>query len=103
MANRGWIFPTSYATPFALVLRGGSAEGNRPATRMAFIVEAVAIDGRIDHFRGYLGDAKLSGWTKSVRRIETSEVLKAWRNRPSDADIARHKARLAKKPIPSEP
>ncbi len=84
---------TSYATPWALVRRGGSAPGLRPATRIAFITRALAKDNRITGFKMLLWSSRMMKWTK-VRDLDPAAVVKTWRQRPSAAAIRRAKASL---------
>lgn len=92
--THGWIAPTSYPTPFALVLRNGNTGGKRLSTRMAYITEAVAHNGKIVFYKGLIGTTKLTGWSKHPMRIEPSDIIKTWRSRPHITDIQRAKSRL---------
>ncbi len=96
MSDRGWIAPTNYPAPFALVLRGGVEPGKRPMTRMAFITEAIARHGLIVGFRGLIGSNTLTGWTRHPRPIEPEAIVRTWRSRPSAAAIRKARLKLPK-------
>jgi hypothetical protein len=36
----------------------------------------------------------MTGWTKSTRRIEWSDVVEAWRHQPTKAEVQKVKRRL---------
>ena len=89
------LYTTSYPYPWALVIWNGQSAGKRPCTKMAFLKEAVAVDGHITHYRGFVLGAK------TVRRFQPDAILKTWRREPSDAAIKRAKRGL--KPAPPAP
>ena len=86
---------TSYAYPWALIHRGGAVPGQRPRCVLAFITEAVAVDGVIRGFKGvpHLGDCRP---TKRARFIAIAEVVKTWRARPTAAALRRARSAIAK-------
>jgi hypothetical protein len=88
---------TNHAYPWALVRRAGDTEGKRPSTRMAFLVDTVVgNDGKAVALRGYIGRNDMTGWTKSLRRIEWSEVVRSWKTQPTTQTIRAIKQRMPK-------
>lgn len=86
---------TSHSAPWALVKRGGNADGKRVRTRMAFLVSTVAVpNGPAAALTGFIMNSDLTSWTKHPRRIEWSDVVKTWRYRPTPAEIGAAKRRL---------
>ena len=77
--------------------RNGDTEGKRPSTRMAFLVDTiVGDDGKAVALRGYIGRNDMTGWTKSLRRVEWSEVVRQWPRQPTPAVIRAIKRRMPK-------
>lgn len=86
---------TNHGYPWALVRRNGDTIGKRPSTRMAFLVDTiVGADGKAVALRGYIGTNAMKGWTKSLRRIEFSDVIDEWRRAPSVAAVRGIKRRM---------
>ncbi len=94
MTNRPEKLTTNHAMPWALIRRGGTAPGQRPRTRMAFLVSTVAPEGRAIALTGYVMSDDMTGWTKSARRIEWTDILKRWQRQPSAAEVRKAKRRL---------
>ena len=88
---------TNHGYPWALIRRAGDTIGKRPSTRMAFLVDTVAgDDGKAVAMRGYIANNDMSGWTKSLRRVEWSDVVRSWRRQPDVATIRAIKRRMPK-------
>ena len=90
---------TCHYSPWALVRRGGTAAGNRPATRMAYLVNTIAPHGKAVALTGYLADTGMRRWTKSVRRIEWSDIVRQWHTMPTPATVSKVRRRLAPTPV----
>ena len=86
-------FITNYAEPWALVRWGGDESGKRPRTRLAFVREAIAENGRIVAYRAHTRTG-YGAWTKRPRRFTPGEVIKTWRHCPSATAIRRTRERL---------
>jgi hypothetical protein len=92
--------PTSIAYPWALVRRMGDQEGKRPSTRMAYLVGTiVGDDGKAVALRGFIGRNDMTGWTKSLRRVEWGEIVRDWRTQPTPDRIAAIKRRMPRVPV----
>lgn len=90
---------TSIPYPWALICRGGGQEGHRPFTRMAYFVKtAVGEDGKAVALFGLIGNGDCQGWTKHLRRVEWSEIVKQWCTQPSAETIRKARARMPKLP-----
>lgn len=88
---------TNHNQPWALVRRAGDTEGKRPSTRIAFLVDTiVGDDGKAVALRGYIGRNDMTGWTNSKRRVEWSDVIRAWRKQPALATVRAIKRRMPK-------
>ena len=87
--RRGPVFRTSYPCPWALVLWGGAEQGKRPATRLAFLSRAVVENASVVGFMGYSRPRLGGAWTVSLRRFDSSDVVKFWRHQPSQAALKR--------------
>jgi hypothetical protein len=85
---------TNHHAPWALVKRAGNTVGKRISTRMAYLVSTVAPDGHAVALTGYVMNNDMTGWTKTIRRIEWSDVVKTWRKQPTKADVQKAKRRL---------
>jgi hypothetical protein len=88
---------TNHGCPWALIRRAGDTAGKRPSTRVAFLVDTVVgDDGKAVALRGYIGRNDMTGWTKSLRRVEWSDIVKQWRAMPSEKTIRSIKQRMPK-------
>jgi hypothetical protein len=88
---------TNHGYPWALVRRAGNTEGKRPSTRVAFLVDTVCgEDGKAVAMRGYIARNDMTGWTKSLRRVEWGDVVRSWRTQPTVAAIRAIKKRMPK-------
>jgi hypothetical protein len=86
---------TNHNQPWALIRRAGDTEGKRPSTRMAFLVDTVVgPDGKAVALRGYIARNDMTGWTKSLRRVEWADVVRSWRRQPETAAIRAIKLRM---------
>ncbi len=85
---------TNHHAPWALVKRNGNTVGKRLSTRMAYLVSTIAPNGKAVALTGYIMNNDMTGWTKSTRRIEWSDVVKAWRHQPTKAEVQKVKRRL---------
>lgn len=87
--------PTNHHSPWALVRRAGNTVGKRPSTRVAYLVDTVVgADGKAVALRGFVGTNKLTGWSKSLRRIEWSDIVRRWSRQPDPALIEHIKQRM---------
>lgn len=74
---------TNHHAPWALIKRSGNTVGKRLSTRMAYLVATVVgPNGHAVALTGYVMNNDMTGWTKSKRRIEWSDVIKQWRHQP---------------------
>lgn len=85
---------TNHHAPWALIRRAGDTVGKRPSTRMAYLKSTIAPEGRAIALTGYIMRTDMTGWTKSVRRIEWGDVIRRWRHQPTAADVRKAKSRL---------
>jgi hypothetical protein len=88
---------TNHGQPWALIRRAGDTVGKRPSTRVAFLVDTVVgDDGKAVALRGYIARNDMTGWTKSLRRVEWSDVVRSWRRQPDVSTIRAIKRRMPK-------
>lgn len=90
----GFPFRTSYPFPFALVQRGGGTPGKRLPTRVAFITEAIARNGKIVAYKGYIAGVGMTTWTQTERDIPVDDVIHSWRQKPSARSIQQAQKRV---------
>lgn len=91
---------TDYGSPWVLVsIRPGRVVGKRPPTQFMFIIKAIAVHGHIVQYMA-IRPRSDGSWTKTLRRIEPKDILREWRNIPSDETV--RKARRALKPVVSD-
>jgi hypothetical protein len=87
---------TCHHSPWALIRRAGDAEGKRQSTRMAYLVGTVVPKGEFKAvaMTGYIMNSDMTGWTRSVRRIEWGDVVKRWNRQPTVAEVQKAKRRM---------
>ena len=81
---------TCFAHPWVLIKRGGTTPGNRPATRMAYLVDTIApkgTEGTAVAVTGYIMSASLANWTRHPQRIEWHDIVARWHRPPNAAAI----------------
>lgn len=88
------ILTTCHSSPWALVRRCGDTPGKRPSTRMAYLVGTIAPNGQAVALTGFVMNNDLSGWTKSPRRIEWSDIVRQWRDKPTAQQVQAVKQRM---------
>lgn len=91
---------TSYHSPFALVRGYGHVPGQRPRTREAFIVEAIAEGGEVTQYR--VRHVLLTRRGEKYGRAQTipaAHIVKTWRTRPTESQL--RNAKKALKAIPA--
>jgi hypothetical protein len=92
---------TSIGDAWALVRRNGDTPGKRISTRMAYLVDTVVgPNGHAVAYRGYVMRNDMTGWSKHLRRVEFTDVIRQWRfdRQPSLAQVQAVKRRL---PVPA--
>ena len=91
---------TCVGFPWVLVaIRPGRVVGKRPPTQLMFLVSHKVVAGNPVYYRG-IRPREDGSWTKTLRRIEPEDILREWRNIPSDETVT--KARRALKPVVSD-
>jgi hypothetical protein len=86
--------PTAYAYPWILLRFGGSDRTKRPASRLAYIVKAVASNGQVTGYRAHTWSNPQQVWSKTLRHITDDDILHEWRHKPTARDVERAKRRL---------
>lgn len=88
---------TNCGSPWALIKRGGKAEGKRPTTRLAFITTLSSPDGgRTFAVKAIMPNSRYARtpWTKP-RPVDERDIVKQWRTPPSMAEVAKAKKGLS--------
>jgi len=85
---------TCHYSAWALIRRCGDTVGKRPSTRMAYLVGTIAPHGTAEAVTGYVMNNDMTGWTKSVRRIEWADIVRQWTHQPTMQQVRTVKRRM---------
>jgi hypothetical protein len=84
---------TSVKKPWALVLWGGAAHAGKHApTRLAFLKEAVKVNGKIIGYKAHTFSEASKSWTKNARKFDEGDVLKMFKVKQTPAELRAWKA-----------